>query len=93
MKAMDSANVLNKVRKFQEKLTKASASRELIALAEGIIRELGDKDWAKKIYKKIEAKAKTFENFQWLAFYVSSFDEDCSDRLFEKAESIRIIEN
>lgn len=67
---------------------KAKSSEELYAVASSINNPYGDKKWAKKIYMKIEAKAKTFEDFQRLAFYVSCFDENWSNRLFEKANDI-----
>ncbi len=53
--------------KKSEALAETQDSGNLRNLADSLCQNLGDLEWAKKIYQKAEDKAKAFYEFRWLA--------------------------
>ena len=58
-------------------------------LAESIHKNLGDEEWARRLYKKSEDKAEAFYEFRWLAECLCENlgDKEWAKKVYIKAES------
>ena len=75
------------IKEFKEADKEAEDCSELSSLAESLF-ELGDKEWAKKVYKKAEDKAEDSSNFLYLAgsIHEKLDDKEWVTKLYKQAE-------
>ena len=76
-----------RVKEFEELESEAEGLDELIDVADGIA-DAGDKEWAKKIYKKAEAVAEDCDDFQRLvdSVHKNLGDKEWAKKVYKKAE-------
>jgi predicted DNA-binding WGR domain protein len=69
-------------------ISTASTVKSFRKLAESVCENLGDKEWAKKVYKKAEGKAEDYSDFSDLAYSIQENlgDKEWAKNLYKKAE-------
>ena len=74
--------------KFQKEETKAKDACDLKKVADSIAKA-GDKEWAKKVYKKVEEKARDSLDFNWLAYSIFEVfgDINWAKKVYKQSEN------
>jgi tRNA (guanine-N7-)-methyltransferase len=78
-------------RKFQKAETEAQDACDLKIVADNIA-EAGNKEWAKKVYKKVEADSRDSLDFNWLAYSVFEVfhDTNWARSIYKKSENTAV---
>ncbi len=76
------------IEKFQKDETKAKDACDLKKVADNIAKA-GDKEWAKKVYKKVEEKAQDSLDFNWLAYSIFEVfgDINWAKKVYKQSEN------